>query len=196
MRVLLSTFGSRGDVEPMAASGAQLQALGAEAIVWAPPAPEFVDLLDRAGVPLAPAYTQVRKFVADALANRPPMPLPQRAAGVLKGQYDAISAAAEGCDAILAAGLFPSTAAARCVAEQRGLPYVYAAYCPTFLPSTHHKPYPYPGHPNPDGVTDNRRLWEHNVGVMNAVFGEAVDALRTTIGLPAVTNVRERGHEV
>lgn len=41
MRVLLSTFGSRGDVEPMAALGAALQALGAEAVVCAPPDPEF-----------------------------------------------------------------------------------------------------------------------------------------------------------
>ena len=37
MRALLSTFGSRGDVEPMAGLAAQLRALGAEAVVCAPP---------------------------------------------------------------------------------------------------------------------------------------------------------------
>src|SRR5215213_6171436 len=103
MRVLLSTFGSRGDVEPMAGLAAALRALGVEAVVCAPPDPEFAALLARAGAPLAPAFTPVRQWVASALANDPPMDLSQRAAGVLNAQFEAISAAAEGCDAILAA---------------------------------------------------------------------------------------------
>jgi len=191
MRVLLSTFGSRGDVEPMAGLAAQLRALGVEAVVCAPPDPEFAALLDRAGAPLAPAFTPVRQWVADALANRPPMSLPERAALVLRAQYAAISAAADGCDAVLAAGLFPSTAAARCVAEQRGLPFVYATYCPLFLPSTHHRPFPWPGHPVPAEETDNRVLWDRDVAARNAVFGEAYGALRAAIGLPPVDNVRD-----
>ena len=47
MRVLSSTYGSRGDVEPMAGPAAALQALGAEAVVSAPQEPEFVELLGR-----------------------------------------------------------------------------------------------------------------------------------------------------
>lgn len=191
MRVLLSTFGSRGDVEPMAALAAQIRAMGAEPIVCAPPDPEFAELVSRAGGTLAPAYTPVRQFVADALANRPPMTLPERAALVLKAQYGAISTAAEGCDAVLAAGLFPSTAAARCVAEARGLPYVYATYCPIYLPSEHHRPSAYPGHPVPAEETDNHVLWDRDVETMAAVFGEAWNELRASIGLPAAQNVRD-----
>jgi vancomycin aglycone glucosyltransferase len=191
MRVLLSTFGSRGDVEPMAGLAVQLRALGADLVVCAPPDQEFADLLDRAGVPLAPAFTPVRRWVADAMANRPPMSLPERAAMVLSAQFEAISAAAEGCDAVLATGLFPSTAAARCVAEQRGVPYVYAGFCPLFLPSTHHRPFAYPGHAHPPEVTDNRALWERDVQTMNALFGEAMNTHRASIGLPTVANVRD-----
>ena len=191
MRILLSTFGSRGDVEPLAALAAALQALGAEAIVCAPPDPEFVQLIARAGVPLAPACSPVRKWIADALANQPPMSLPERAALVMSAQFEAISAAAEGCDAVLATGLFPSTAAARCVAETRGLPYVYAAYCPIFLPSEHHRPHPYPGHPVPGDEPDNRRLWDRDIQTMSALFGGAFAALRASIGLPPVDNVRD-----
>ena len=191
MRVLLSTFGSRGDVEPMASLAAALRARGAEAVVCAPPDPEFVALVSRAGASLAPAFTPVRQWVADALANRPPMDLSQRAAGVLTAQFAAISAAAEGCDAILAAGLFPSTAAARCVAELRGVPYVYAAYCPVFLPSTHYRPLPFPGHPVPAEVTDNQVLWARNAEAMNAIFGTAFGALRAENDLPPVDNVRD-----
>jgi UDP:flavonoid glycosyltransferase YjiC (YdhE family) len=49
MRVLLSTYGSRGDVEPMAALAVELQKLGVEAVVSAPSDREFADLLARAG---------------------------------------------------------------------------------------------------------------------------------------------------
>jgi vancomycin aglycone glucosyltransferase len=191
MRVLLSTFGSRGDVQPMAALAVQLQALGVEARVCAPPDEEFAELLARAGVPLAPAFTPVRRWVADALANKPPMDLPQRAALVLAGQYDAILAAAEGCDAVLATGLFPSTAAAKSVAETRGVPYVYAAYCPLFLPSEHHRPHAYPNHPLPPEVTDNRVLWNLDVQTMNALFGGALNTHRSAMDLPPVDNVRD-----
>lgn len=191
MRVLLSTFGSRGDVEPMAGLAAALRALGAEAVVCAPPDPEFAALLARAGAPLAPAFTPVRQWVAEAMANRPPMDLPQRAALVMTAQFDAISAAAEGCDVVLATGLFPSTAAARVVAEQRGLPFIYAGYCPLFLPSQHHRPFAYPGHPHPSEVTDNRVLWDRDVRTMNALFGEAYKTLRASVGLPPVGNVRD-----
>ena len=43
MRVLLSTYGSRGDVEPLVALAVALQQVGAEAIVSAPPDQEFVE---------------------------------------------------------------------------------------------------------------------------------------------------------
>lgn len=189
MRVLLSTFGSRGDVEPMAGLAAQLKAQGVEPVVCAPPDPEFAAVTDRAGVRLAPAFTSVRQWIADALANQPPMPLPERAALVMRAQYAAISAAAEGCDAILGAGLFPSAAAAQCVAEERGLPHIHATYCPLFLPSTHHRPFPWPGHPVPEDETDNRVLWARDAQARKAVFGEAYGALRASIGLPPVEDV-------
>jgi len=194
MRILLSTFGSRGDVEPMAGLAAQLKAQGAEPVVCAPPDAEFAALMDRAGAPLAPAFTSVRQWIADALANQPPMPLPERAALVMREQYAAISAAAGGCDAILGAGLFPSSAAAQCVAEARDLPHIHATYCPLFLPSTHHRPFPWPGHPVPEEETDNRVLWARDAQARKAVFGAAYGALRASIGLPAVDDVS--GHVV
>lgn len=189
MRILLSTYGSRGDVEPMAALAAALQALGVEAIVSAPPDREFVDLLARVGVPLAPAFTPVREWIE--AAKRSTAGLPRHAARMIGAQYEAIGAAAGGCDAIVATGLMPSAAAARCVAETRGVPYVHASFCPLFLPSHHHQPFPYPGHPHPPGVTDNRVLWDLNIGAMNALFGAAVNGHRASIGLPATDNVRD-----
>jgi vancomycin aglycone glucosyltransferase len=191
MRLLLSTFGSRGDVEPVAALAAQVKAQGGEALVCCPPDPEFAVLVERAGATLVPAFTSVRQWIADALANDPPMSLPQRAAWVLNAQFEVLLAAAEGCDAVFHIGLFPSTVAAACVAELKGLPQVHGAYCPAFVPSEHHRPLAFPGHPVPEGVTDNRQLWDHNIAVMNAIFGEATAALRQRVGLPPVENLRD-----
>jgi vancomycin aglycone glucosyltransferase len=189
MRILLSTYGSRGDVEPIAALAVALRALGAEVIVSAPPDAEFVELLARAGVPLAPAFTPVREWIEAAKQSK--ASLPQHAARMIAEQYGAIGAAAVGCDAIVATGLLPSAAAAQCVAETLGVPYRHASFCPLFLPSHHHQPFPYPGHPHPPDVTDPHILWDLNIGVMNALFGDAVNTQRASIGLPAVDNVRD-----
>jgi vancomycin aglycone glucosyltransferase len=52
MRVLLSLYWSRGDVEPMAGLAVQLRTLGAEVRVGTPP--DCAELLARVGVPLVP----------------------------------------------------------------------------------------------------------------------------------------------
>lgn len=190
MRVLLSTYGSRGDVEPLAGLAVALQALGAEAVVSAPGEQEFAELLARAGVEMAPACMPIRQWIEEA--RQAPMPLPKLAARLIPLQYEAIDAAAAGCDAIVATGLFPSAAAAQCVAEKRGLPYAHVAFCPLFLPSHHHKPFPRPGHPLPPEVTDPRALWALNADHMNEIFGEAVNTQRVSVGLATFDNVRDR----
>jgi vancomycin aglycone glucosyltransferase len=190
MRILLSTYGSRGDVEPLVGLAVQLQALGAEAVVCAPPDQEFVDLLARAGVPLAPAFTPVREWIEQA-KKRPADGIPRHAARMIGAQYKAIDAAADGCDLIIGTGLMPSAAAAQCVAEKRGLPWRHVTFCPLFLPSQHHRPFPYPGRPHPPEVTDPRALWDLNIADMNALFAEAVNGQRAALGLPALDNVRD-----
>ncbi|MGT2468256.1 glycosyltransferase [Mesorhizobium atlanticum] len=198
MRILLSTYGSRGDVEPLAALGAALQANGPEARVSAPGDAEFAALLTRAGVLLAPAFAPVREW-AKEMVNRSRSASPEDRAKLISGQaaeivarqYEALSAAAEGCDAVVAFGLFPSCAAARLVAEQRGMRYMLGTFCPIWLPSQHNRPHEYPGHPLPDGVTDNRLLWETDIRTKNALFGEAVNGQRASLRLPPVQNVRD-----
>ncbi|MEU0830605.1 hypothetical protein [Streptomyces sp. NPDC005969] len=52
MRVLLSTYGSRGDAEPMVGLAVRLRELGAQVRVCAPPDGEFAELPARVGVPV------------------------------------------------------------------------------------------------------------------------------------------------
>ncbi len=58
--------------------------------------------------------------------------LPERAAALVATTYDAV---AEGCDAVVATGLFPAAAGARSVAEQLGIRYVWVAFLPSCQPS-------------------------------------------------------------
>lgn len=191
MRVLLTTFGSRGDVQPLLGLAVALRALGADARVCAPPDEEFAILFAADGVPLLPAFTSVREWLAEMLPKRAMISLPKVAAQVMAAQYEAISAAAQGCDVMVATGLFSSVAAARAVAEKLGMRYVFAAYCPIFLPSPYQRPFEYRSHPHPPGVTDNQVLWDRDVQVMNDLFGEGLNTLRASIGLPKVDNVRD-----
>jgi len=152
----LSTYGLRGDVEPVVALGERLQALGAEVRVSVPGDEEFAALCARAGLPLVPAFAPVREWVKEMMRRRASA-LPESRAELISGQateivarqYDVLMAAAEGCDAMVACGLFPSCAAARLVAERRGIRYILGTFCPIRLPSAHNRPYEYPGHPLP-----------------------------------------------
>ena len=193
MRVVLLTYGSRGDVEPMLGLAVELRALGAQVRVCAPP--DFAELLDEAGMPLVPVGQSVREMVRGSVTGAAPLSaadLPRRAAALVTAAYDAATFAADGgCDAVVATGLIPAGAGARSVAEQLGVPYVWASYFPTYLPSPHHPPYEWSGTPLPPELTDNRALWDLNAEQMNALFGEAVNTHRTSIGLPRVDQVRD-----
>jgi vancomycin aglycone glucosyltransferase len=153
MRVLLSTYGGRGDVEPLVGLAVRLRALGAEVRVCAPP--DCAERLAEVGVPLVPTGPPVRPLVHGATPP-PTADVPRLAAEIIAAQFGTLAAAAEGCDALVATGLMPAAAGARSVAEKLGIRSVYAAYQPTTLPSPHHPPLPLPGRPLPPGVTDNR----------------------------------------
>ena len=101
MRVLLSTYGSRGDVEPMVALAARLQELGAEVRLCAPPDEEFRELSARGGVPLVPFPRSWRSW------ERPPSAAErrQRVADFIAALYATVAGAAVGCDGIVATAM-------------------------------------------------------------------------------------------
>ena len=127
MRVLMSTYGSRGDVEPMVACAVQLQAQGAEVRVCAPPDEEFASLLAGVGVPMVPFDRPWRSW------ERPSTPeeRTRRVAEFVEAQYDTVAAAAEGCDVLLATAM--SHFVARSVAEKVAIPHHYVIFAPNVL---------------------------------------------------------------
>src|SRR5262245_24104672 len=188
MRVLLSTYDSRGGVEPLMALGVRLRAQGAEVLVCAPP--DCAERLAEVGVPLVPVGEPVRALVHRAT---PPSPddVPRLTAELIATWFDKVAVAAEGCDALVASGVIPAAAGARSVAEKLGIHSVHVSYCPIFLPSPHHRPHPLPGRPLPPDVTDNRVLWQLDAQGYNAVFGPALNTQRLANGLPPVDSVRD-----
>ncbi|MEV7445502.1 glycosyltransferase [Streptomyces sp. NPDC091204] len=190
MRVLLSAYDSRGGVEPLVGLAVRLQELGAEVRVCAPPDEEFAKRLAGVGVEMVPTGQSVRALVT---GKTPPSPggVPRRAADLVAAFYDNVSAVAEGCDVLVATGLVPAVAGVKAVAEKLDIPYVYASYQPVSLPSPHHPPMPRPGRPLPEDVTDNLKLWDRDIEDAQAVFGEAINTHRASIGLPPVDNIRD-----
>jgi vancomycin aglycone glucosyltransferase len=131
MRVLLSTYGSRGDVEPIVALAVQLQALGAEVRMCAPPDEELTELLTRGGVPMMPFARPWRSW------ERPPTAeeRPQRVTDFIAAQYDTVAEAAAGSDVIVATAM--SQFVGPSVAEELGIPYRSVLFCPDVLGGLH-----------------------------------------------------------
>jgi len=187
MRALLSTYDSRGGVEPLVGLAVRLRALGAEVLVCAPP--DCAERLAEVDVPLVPVGKPVRPLVTGATPSAGC--LPQRAAELIAAQFGTLAAAAVRCDVLVATGVLPAAAGARSVAEKLGIRYVYASYQPVSLPSPHHPPLPRPGRPLPPEVTDNRVLWDVDAQNANALFGAALNTHRASIALPPVDDVRD-----
>ena len=191
MRVLLSTYDSRGGIEPLAALGVRLTELGAEAVVCGPP--DCAERLAEVGLPLVPAGDPVRALVHRAV---PPSPddMPRLIGELIATWFDTVAAAAAGCDAMVGSGVVPAAVGARSVAEKLGIPFAHVHYCPVYLPSPHHAPPPLPGPPLPADVTDNWARWELNARQYNEIFGPALNRHRVANGLAPVDNVRDYLH--
>jgi len=193
MRVLLSTSGLRGDVEPMVALATRLRALGVQVRMCAPPdaADRFAGL-DVEVVPVGQSLrAMMRAITGSSRGNGLRLPAEE-----IDEQFDQVPAAAEGCDAVVATGVLSAAIGVRSVAEKLGIPYFYAAYCPIYLPSPH---FPPPlgrgdGEPPEDlDINDNRALWEFYNQVYFDRYGGPLNRRRAEIGLPPVEKLIDYG---
>lgn len=191
MRVLLSTIGTRGDVQPMVALAMALRELGQEARLCVPP--DFRDWIEGFGFPVVPIGPELRPTASAAPTVQAP-PTPEQRRRMIEGtvavQFATIPAAAEGYDVIVAGGAM--SMAAHSVAEQLGIGYVYVSYCPVTLPSPHHAPVPVWGQAAADATAGNRALWAEDARRWNDTVGAALNAHRAAAGLAPVADTR--GH--
>lgn len=194
MRILFSTIGSRGDVQPLIALALHMKVLGHEVRTCVPP--DFREWIESLGLPVTPIGPELRGFAASRPAAAPPPGTfisEQRqklAAATVDTQFATLIPAAEGCDVIVAATALQ--VAARSVAEKLAIPYVFAGYAPVIFPSSHHAPPPLPPVPGltPPTTNDNRELWAHDAARFHQLFGAAVNARRASLGLAEIEDLR------
>ena len=103
MRVLLSTIGSRGDVQPLVALALELRTLGQDVRLCVPP--DFRDWIAGVGLDVVPIGPELRSTAkADPTAAPPTLEqIRQMMEGTVAAQFTTIMAAAEGCDVIVGA---------------------------------------------------------------------------------------------
>lgn len=190
MRVLLSTYGSRGDVQPVLGLAVELRALGAEVEVCAPP--DFAEFFGGVDVSVTPLGWPIHALATGAIREKAQASLSEIFADLIAMAYESVAAAAAGCDAVLATGSIAAVAGTQTAAEKLGVPYTSAVFYPRGLPSPHHPPTVWPGQQLPPGTTDNQTLWKLNAEHLNELLGNPVNSQRAAVGLPPTDNVRHQ----
>jgi vancomycin aglycone glucosyltransferase len=193
MRVLLSSIGSRGDVQPILALALELRRLGHQGVLLV--APNFKSWVESFGVECIPIGPDVKKYSTRFAQKSMPKPtkeqMRQLAQHTVRDQFKTTQEAARGCDLVVAGGALQT--AARSVGEALKIPYLYAAYCPVTLPSPDHPPPKLRARFRPQSLPGlgNRLLWKLDERSWDGFFLEAVNEQRLALGLVPVEHVRD-----
>jgi len=176
----------------MVALASELKALGQDVLLCVPP--DFRDWIEGLGLPVTPIGPELRSTgkIRPAAANITPEQRRQMIEESVVAQFETIAAAAHGRDIIV--GATALQIAAPSVAERMGIPYVFAAYSPTVLPSPHHPP---PvlrvlGDTPATPRSDYSDLWVEDTRRWNDPWGPPLNAQRAALGLAPISDVR--GH--
>ncbi len=133
MKIVLATFGSRGDVQPMLALSLALQAAGHEVLLAGPP--EKARWAKQAGCPFYPLGRDVTAFI-DGMKNahsfRSGIRFIYFVRKELISQFQIFNKIIAGADLVVGASLVFGLST---VAELMGIEYRYIAFSPQLLPS-------------------------------------------------------------
>ena len=194
MLVLLSTIGSRGDVQPLVALAVELRDMGAEVRMCVPP--DFRDWIEQLGISVTPIGPELRSTGKIAPSATPVTRERRRQMmeGTIATQFETIAAAAKDCDVIV--GATALQIAAPSIAEHMGIPYIFAAYCPAVLPSAHHAPpvLAMLGDAPAPAMSDYSELWAKDAHRWNDMWGTLINPQRGSLGLPPIDDVRGYVH--
>jgi vancomycin aglycone glucosyltransferase len=194
MRLLVSSAGTRGDVQPVLALALEIRRLGHEVRLCVPP--NFLDWIGGLGFEVTPMGVEMRHPRSGTASSAPVTPptaeqlrqMRERMPDLITDQFDRVGAAAKGCDMILGANAHQY--AARSIAELNGIRYVNAVYAPITLPSPEHAPPPAAGQIwEPGRPTDNEQRWSDNARAWNDRALARVNQNRVRLGLEPIDDV-------
>ena len=139
MKIVLATFGSRGDVQPMLALALGLQVAGHDVILAGPPEKE--DWAISLGCPYFPLGNDLTRFVdgmEKSYSFRSALSFMRYIHRETICQFGVFEKLLPGADLVIGSSLVFSLST---VSEYLGLPYRYLAFTPQILPSQYH-PFP------------------------------------------------------
>ncbi len=189
MRVLLSTIGSRGDVQPMVALGLALKSLGEEVQLCVPPDfRKWIESFELSVISIGPEVRQTARtdsFIKLTAEQRQSM-----IADTIATQFETLTVAARNCDVIV--GATALQIAAPSVAEKVGVPYVFTAYCPIVVPSKYHAPPVLTALNNSSfsSQSDYSDLWYRDAQRWNLMWRDLLNSHRMALGLTPIDDVR------
>ena len=136
MKIVLATFGSRGDVQPMLALSLSLQSAGHQALLAGPPEKEA--WAQELGCPFQPLGSNITAFIdtmKDAHSIRTAIQCTRYLREEFISQFRIFPRIIAGADLVVGASL---VCALSSVAESMGIPYRFVAFSPSMLPSSHY----------------------------------------------------------
>ena len=182
MKIVLATFGSRGDIQPMLALSLALQSKGHDVLLAAPP--EKAAWAGKLGCPFHPLGSDVTAFI-DRMKNAHSLRTAIRFLSFLRhevaAQFEVLPNIIAGADLVIGSSLVFALAS---VAESMGITYQYIAFTPQLLPSGHH-PFPafkHQGFPK----WYNRVTWRTAKMLDNLNFTRLINDKRGELGLRPV----------
>jgi vancomycin aglycone glucosyltransferase len=181
MKALLTTVGSRGDLQPFVGLAIGLRQAGHEVTVAAPP--NFRGWLEELGFSFHPVgidFYELSQSKPDLASS------PIRAFRVMTSllrdevatQFRDTQDIVDGMDVVLAGGL--QIAAASC-AERARVPYIYTAFAPGLLRSSNQLPPLLPAGRLPRWLND--ATWSAFEGIFQRLLGPGVNRERQRLGL-------------
>ncbi|MCC7111162.1 MAG: glycosyltransferase family 1 protein [Deltaproteobacteria bacterium] len=187
MKVLFSSQGSRGDVQPMAVLAAALQRRGHEVVLAA--SPDSAPLAASFEVPFVGCGRDVNQWLASFRVEH------LGARGVMRefhgfmrtellAQMPVLLQAGQGAQVVVSGGIQPLGAS---VAETLGAASVYAYYFPNLLPSDEHSPAFVPHWRLPRSL--NRPLHALARAFFSSAIRGPVNEARAAYGLPRLERI-------
>ncbi|MBW1909239.1 MAG: glycosyltransferase family 1 protein [Deltaproteobacteria bacterium] len=133
MKIVLATFGSLGDVQPMLALSLSLKSAGHDVLLAAPP--EKAKWVEQQGCPFHPLGDDVTAFIddmKDAHSFHSAVHFVRYVRKELISQFDIFPKIIAGADLVIGASLVFALSS---VAESMGIEYRFIAFTPQLLPS-------------------------------------------------------------
>jgi UDP:flavonoid glycosyltransferase YjiC (YdhE family) len=193
-RILVTTFGSSGDLNPFIALGLGLKTRGHKVVYAVEDSFEqvLVDAGFRSIHHLAGNAHDLLESYAPQMYRRS---LPFASTRIIMNKYvvptlqakiEGLMAACDGVDLIVAP---PQQFAASAVGELTGIPLAHVNLSPVSFPSEHVSPHPAPI-PLPDSLQrlTNRAEWAAGTMVLRSIADEPINAVRAMYGLPPGRN--------